>query len=508
MHQVIGLYTWSATMRNMGRYALISVTDKTGLAEFAAKLAYSHTLIASGGTASYLESHDLSVLHISDMTGFPEILDGRVKTLHPKIHGSILFKEGIMSHEEFVTLGLVNIDLVVCNLYQFDPSTDEPMETMDVGGTTMIRAAIKNYQRVSILVDPSDYEKYIGEVDHMSDKTRMELAYKALLHLNRHNTNITNYFRKSVSPGIEIPDDITFLTSYPQQLRYGENPHQRAYYVSTGERIFTKISGPEMSYNNFTDVSAGYFLVNEFDSPSCAIIKHRTPCGVASNQNLKDAYHNALQTDSTSAYGGVFCFNKLVDLELATELLKMFVDVLVAPEYSDDALELLRVKERMKILKMAPTVPSHDIAAVMGGYVIQEYDSHLVRHDDLEIVSEKQPSTEVMADLIFAWKVVKHIKSNAIVVTKEYQTLGIGSGQTSRVDAAKIAIERAGNDTRGAVMASDAFFPFPDSVQLAAKAGIHAIISVKGSIRDKEVIEEANKLGLILVFNRMRGFKH
>jgi phosphoribosylaminoimidazolecarboxamide formyltransferase / IMP cyclohydrolase len=411
-----------------------------------------------------------------------------------------------------------NIDIVVCNLYEFTKTIrsgadhDTIIENVDIGGPTLIRAAAKNYKHVSVLVDPLDYTKFAENYTNLTEVDRETLARKAFNMVAAYDFAIDKYFATRNPTSIFKTKPTFFLHGHEhQKLRYGENPHQKASVFINEEQLFyEKIQGNrEPSYNNILDVLEGYNMVLEFSDPSCAIIKHRTACGVGSDPLVSRAYEKALATDELSAYGGVYCFNTEVDRATAVLLVQMFIDTLFAPSYTEDALTVLAQKEKMLILKATGIQPLfNDFHQIPGGFVIQERDNKQLESGDWDIVSEHQPDENEINELLFAWKVVKNSKSNAIVVSRGTETLGIGSGQTSRVDAVKQAIERAGNKSNGAVLSSDAFFPFRDSIDLAAKAGIKAVIVPKGSIRDQESIDAANEHGISLIHTHYRSFKH
>jgi len=497
------------------------VTNKEGIVDLAEHVSKTHQILASGGTARHLAEGGIEVIKISDFTESPEMFGGRVKTLHPKIHGGILFKDNKIDREEAEKYDIPAIDLVVCNLYEFEKAVasnsreDIAIEHIDIGGPTLIRAAAKNYDRVNVLVDPDDYQEFMNHFPDTSKAYRVKLAAKAFAKVTSYDVAISRYMEKISAMSQDLldtvfNDDYFLAGKLHEKLRYGENPHQNAAYYVTGEQSFyANLADNKPSYNNLLDLTAGWYLVREFDQPACAIIKHRSPCGAATANTLKQAYLDALKTDKMSAYGGVYVFNQVIDEETATELIEMFVDLIFAPGYTDEALKLLKTKSKMKILQKNPGEEIiYDIDPVPAGFVVQEKDYNTLDDSQIEVVSTKQPDETTMESLKFAWKVVKHSRSNAIAIAKGSRALGIGSGQTSRVDATESAIKRSGDEVTGAVLAGDAFFPFPDSIVKAADVGVKAIISPKGSIRDQQVIDAANEHGLILVFTSVRSFKH
>ncbi len=489
------------------KYALLSVYNKSGIVELANFLVDKYKILASGGTAKVLKNAGIKIIDVSEYTGQPELFGGRVKTLHPKIHGGILAH----NYEELKEAGIDPIDLVVCNLYPFETIIKETdnvntiIENIDIGGPTLIRAAAKNYSRVTVLSSPDDYQFFMDNYDKLDLSLREEFARKAFAIAARYDIAISNYFERKQ----EIPQNVFQHGKLIQNLRYGENPHQKSAVYSSGEMFYERLSEKDVSYNNILDVLAGLQLIREFSEPGCVIIKHRTPCGAATADNLTKAYLDALETDKMSAYGGVYCFNRIIDINTAKELVNMFVDTIIAPGYEEQALLMLKNKKKTLILKDNNVpLPKFDIHEIPNGLVLQERDIHRISSTDIKIVSEKKPDDNTIDELLFAWNIVKHSRSNAIAITRETMALGIGSGQTSRYDAAKQAIERAGDRVKGAVMASDAFFPFRDTIDLAAKHGIRAVISPAGSIRDQESIDAANEHNIILVFTNVRAFKH
>ena len=517
--------------------ALISVSDKTGLVELAKALSESGVeILSTGGTAKLLADQFIPVIEVSKHTGFPEMMDGRVKTLHPKIHGGILGRRG-QDDEVMREHGIGAIDLVVVNLYPFEATISKPdcsledaIENIDIGGPTMVRAAAKNHANVAIVVDPANYENVINEMreqDGISKDSCFKLATKAFEHTARYDGMIANYLGTIVENakiGNEGPEAFpsTFNVQFQkaQTMRYGENPHQEAaFYVSTKQTeasISTakQIQGKELSYNNIADTDAALECVKQFnDKPACVIVKHANPCGVAVDDNLLAAYDRAYQTDPESAFGGIIAFNQELDTETATAIIdRQFVEVIIAPSASQESIAVVASKENVRLLtcgKFSDPQQRLDYKRVNGGLLIQDAD--LALYDDLKVVSKHQPSNQEMTDLIFAWKIAKFIKSNAIVYARNNMTIGVGAGQMSRINSARIAgikAEHADLEVKGSVMASDAFFPFRDGIEAAAESGIAAVIQPGGSMRDDEVIETANKAGMVMVFTGMRHFRH
>lgn len=514
----------------MIKRALISVSDKTGIVEFAAALAGKGVeIISTGGTAKTLLAAGLEVINISDVTGFPECLDGRVKTLHPKVHAGILAIRGNEEHmEQIKELGVETIDLVVINLYPFKQTIlkgnvelEEAIENIDIGGPTMLRAAAKNYQDVVVVVDPADYEKVLSEMNEAGDvglKTKFRLAYKVFEHTSHYDTLITKYLRDTLGD-IDFPETLSLTYEKVQDMRYGENPHQKAvFYKEVGANrgvlpSAMQLHGKELSYNNINDANGAIELIKEFDEPTVVAVKHTNPCGVGSAQNIFDAYMRAYESDPVSIFGGIIAANREIDVKTAEEINKIFVEIVIAPSFSMEAFFILSQKKNIRLLKLEgieeklPT-DTLDMKKVAGGLLVQKYNSQLFNQDDLKCVTDLQPTKEQMEDLIFAVKVVKHTKSNGIALAKGMQTIGVGPGQTNRIVPTKVAIEYAGERSKGAVMASDAFFPFSDCVEAAAAAGIKAIIQPGGSMKDQESIDACNKYGIAMMFTGMRHFKH
>jgi phosphoribosylaminoimidazolecarboxamide formyltransferase/IMP cyclohydrolase len=507
------------------RRALISVSDKRGLEDFAWGLSeLGYEIISTGGTARALQERGIPVTPVSAVTGFPEILEGRVKTLHPKIHGGILAKRVPEHLKQLEEQGIGLIDLVVVNLYPFRETVSRPgvtleeaIENIDIGGPSLVRAAAKNYTYVAVVVNPDRYPLVLeqlrskGEVD---PATRFELAVEAFAHTAAYDAAIAQYL-SNVRVGSPFPPVVAVVGEKVQDLRYGENPHQRAAFyrevgAAGGLAFARQLQGKELSFNNLMDAQAAWALASEFPQPACVIIKHNNPCGAAVAEAPAEAYRRAFAADPVSAFGGIVGFNAPVDVPTAQEMVKTFLEVVVAPACLPEALEVLRQKEGLRVLEVPGAAGGRlwDIKALSGGFLVQEADLAEDRPEEWRVVTKRVPTASEMEELRFAWKVVKHVKSNAIVVTKGRVTLGVGAGQMNRVGAAKIALEQAGENARGAVLASDAFFPFPDTVELAAQAGITAIIQPGGSVRDEEAIAACDRHGLAMVFTGRRHFKH
>ncbi|MDD6317782.1 MAG: bifunctional phosphoribosylaminoimidazolecarboxamide formyltransferase/IMP cyclohydrolase [Succinatimonas hippei] len=521
------------------RRALISVSDKTGIVEFAKALSgRGIEILSTGGTARLLTENGVKTTEVSDYTGFPEMMDGRVKTLHPKVHGGILGRRG-KDEEVMKEHGILPIDLVVVNLYPFTKTVADPdctleraIENIDIGGPTMVRAAAKNNRDVTIVVRASDYKRVLEELDAHNGCTtfalRFDLAVAAFEHTAAYDSAIANYFGTRV-PDYGISDgtrsifprtlNLNFIKL--QNMRYGENPHQKAAFyadiVKGGSGITTarQLQGKELSYNNISDTDAAIECVRQFDKPCCVIVKHANPCGVALGETLEQAYDAAFKCDSESAFGGIIAFNRPLDGKTAEAIVsRQFCEVIVAPEVSAEAREAVSRKKNVRLLETGPLDNTHkriDCKKVNGGLLVQEADQLTLTMDDLKVVTKRAPTQSELEELLFAWKVCKFAKSNAIVYTKNRQTLGIGCGQTSRVFSARIACLRAEDaklSLKGACLASDAFFPFRDGVDAAAQAGITSIIEPGGSIRDQEVIDAANEHGIAMVFTGIRHFRH
>lgn len=517
--------------------ALISVWDKSGLIDLAAGLhAAGVDLIASGGTGTALRQAGLPALDVSDLTGFPEILGGRVKTLHPAVHGGILARGTPQHLAELASHGLSPIDLVICNLYPFSQTVAQPgvqlaeaVEQIDIGGVTLLRAAAKNHERVLVVCDPADYGAVLAAVQAgaVDDALRRRLALKAFQHTATYDAAIAAWLAGQFEPDNPFPATLTTAYSRAATLRYGENPHQAAaLYLPAGRPIpFEQLGGKEMSYNNWLDMDAAWGLAQEFDAPTVCIIKHTNPCGVASGASLAEAYPAALASDPVSAFGGIIAVNRTADLALAEAMADLFVEVVVAPDYTEEALAKYRRKANLRILRPNHPVtqslrdgsqlPNHpmihseaSLRTIQGGLLVQSPDAQIEPAASWQVVTERQPTPAELADLDFAWRVAKHTKSNAIVFVKDQATVGVGAGQMSRVDSVYLAARRAGERSAGSVMASDAFFPFPDGVEAAAAAGVTAVAQPGGSMRDADVIAACDRLGLAMGFTGARHFRH
>lgn len=510
----------------MIKRALISVSDKTGVIDFARGL---HELgveiISTGGTMKAIADAGIPVIPVSDVTGFPEMMDGRVKTLHPKIHGGILAlrdnPEHVRAMEEH---GITGIDLVCVNLYPFRETIAKPgvtlaeaIENIDIGGPSMVRAAAKNYRFVAIVVDPSQYGEILERVknDDLPEDFRLALSRKAFLHTGLYDCAIADYLTKRVSGEGAMPDVMSLAYTKLQELRYGENPHQKAAFykdpeATGGIAAARQLHGKELSYNNIVDMEAAWDLASEWtDVPACAIIKHTNPCGTALGASAADAFARAFDADSKSAFGGIVAMNRECDKETAEEIKPIFFEVVMAPKFSAEALEILETKKNIRLIEVpAVTKPELQLKKVSGGLLVQTPDDSAETRADCTVVTNRAPTEEEWAAMEFAWKIVKHVKSNAIVLTGKDVTYGVGAGQMNRVGSADIAIAEAGEKAKGSVMSSDAFFPFGDTVEAAGKAGVTAIIQPGGSIRDQESIDAANKYGIAMVFTGHRHFRH
>jgi len=510
------------------RRALISVSDKTGVVEFARALADEGVeILSTGGTARLLAENGVSVRAVSDYTGFPEMMDGRIKTLHPRVHGGILGRRDIDEHMQAMAAhGIEPIDLVAINLYPFEAtiarpgvSEEEAIENIDIGGPAMVRSAAKNFRDVVVVVHPGDYARVLGEMKDtgVTLATRRRLSRDAYAHTARYDALISQYLTGALGEGDVFPE--VFHPPYEkiQDLRYGENPHQQAaLYRETrpaGRDIVSarQLQGKELSFNNFIDLNAAWELVIEFESTAAVVIKHTNPSGVAVHDSQLEAFVRARDTDPVSAFGGILGFNRPVEADTAREILKNFVEAVVAPGFDAEALELFAAKKNIRLMEMPDSAQAGktlDIKKIGGGILVQDADQITLDPGNLKTVTKKQPASQDLSDLQFAWIVAKHVKSNAIVYARGQKTLGIGAGQMSRVDSARLAVEKAREPLDGCVMASDAFFPFRDSVDAAAKSGVAAIIQPGGSIRDEEVIGAADEHGMAMVFTGIRHFKH
>ncbi|MFP4661424.1 MAG: bifunctional phosphoribosylaminoimidazolecarboxamide formyltransferase/IMP cyclohydrolase, partial [Halanaerobiales bacterium] len=531
--------------------ALVSVSNKEGVVEFAKELdKLGVEIISTGGTARKLKEAGIDVIGISEVTNFPEMMDGRVKTLHPKVHGGILAVRDNQAHmDELAEQDITPIDMIVCNLYPFaetiareDVTLEEAIENIDIGGPTMIRSAAKNNKDVAVVVSPEDYQSIIAKLNEndctLDEKTTLRLAYKAFHHTAQYDHLIQDYLAnivcdiedegtdednaKNKGKANVLPEIIMDRYIKKMGLRYGENPHQNAAFYQENEQTEPSITtakqlhGKELSFNNINDTNGALELIKEFtDQPAAAVIKHANPCGMAVGDSLVEAYKKAHAGDPLSAFGSIVALNEEVTADVAEEIAgeDKFVEVVIAPSYTEDALKIL--KDRWKNLRILETgdlcinrdEPGYDMKKVIGGLLVQERDLHLLNKDDLEFVTKVKPSDEQLADLLFAWKAVKHVKSNAIVMAKDGMLTGVGAGQMSRVDAMIIAGRKSNGRQQGGVVASDAFFPFPDAIEEAVEKGIKAIIQPGGSIRDKQVIEAADKMGIAMVFTGIRHFR-
>ncbi len=509
--------------------ALLSVSDKSGLADFARGLVeLGWSLVASGGTARALREAGLPVSDVADVTGAPEMLGGRVKTLHPAIHAGILARAAEADMSELAAHGIQPIDLVACNLYPFqetvaqpDVSLAEAVEQIDIGGVTLLRAAAKNYERVTVVCDPDDYAPILAELrgqGTISAEARRRLAIKAFAHTRDYDTAIEAHLRQSPPPDHQplapnLPQTLHLSLPLAQEMRYGENPHQLAALYAeprVGPLAGRLLQGKPLSYNNLLDLDAAWRAVLSFDEPTIVIVKHLSPCGIASAERLAAAFPAALSSDPVSAFGGVIAANRGIDCATAKEIHGLFVEAIAAPGFSDDALDCFsQHKPNCRLVAIPePVEETWEVRSVAGGVLVQAVDQGDPPDIEWRVVSQRQPTEDEMATLRFAWKACRHVKSNAIVLARDSASVGIGGGLPSRVDAVKLAVAKAGERARGAVMASDAFFPFPDGVEVAAEAGVKAVVQPGGSIRDEAVIAAADRLGLAMVFTGVRHFRH
>jgi len=520
------------------RRALISVFDKTGVVEFAKRLAAQKIeILSTGGTAKLLREAGIAVRDVSDFTGWPEMLGGRVKTLHPKVHGGLLFRRGHTEDEkQAAEYGIAPIDLVAVNLYPFEATAAkasltaaELIENIDIGGPTMLRSAAKNFESVTVVTDAADFERVASQIESAGETTlatRLELARKVFARTSRYDGMIaTELERLSAGSGrvaLEakpvLPEFVHIVLRRQQELRYGENPHQAAALYVPAERAplglaaAKQLQGKELSYNNLVDLEAARSLAAKFKNPAAVIIKHNNPCGAAERETLVDAYLKALACDPVSAFGGVLAFNRAVDTAAAEEVAKLFVECIAAPGFADRAKEIFAARKNLRLLELPAggLEPERELQLkrILGGMLVQQPDLGEIKDDDLRMVTKRAPTAEEIHTMRFAWKVAKHVKSNAIVFAKDGATLGVGAGQMSRVDSVRIAVMKAQSSLAGTVVASDAFFPFADGVEEAAKAGATAVIQPGGSVRDAEVIAAADRLSLAMVFTGMRHFLH
>ena len=506
----------------MTKRALISVSDKTNIVEFAKGLEkHGFEVISTGGTYTHLKNNGVSCISIENITHFPEILEGRVKTLHPKIHGGLLSKRGNELHNKHVAENNIEyIDLVCVNLYPFEAtvkkegvSEEEIIENIDIGGPSMLRSAAKNFNDVAVVTDINDYDRVLSELEQggITYETRRALAIKVFNTTASYDAAIANYFNKKDKL---VPERLTLSYNLQDSLRYGENPHQKAYhYVQDNNESYAlqnavQLHGKEMSYNNIQDASAALDILSEFDETTCVAVKHMNPCGVATGSSVFEAYSRAYEADPVSIFGGIVAVNGKVDKETAEKMHSIFLEIILATDYDKEALEILTKKKNLRIYKLSEKNNNHEqqIKSVCGGILVQDFNDKLA--DEYESVTEKKVDESQQRDIEFGLKVVKHVKSNAIVVVKGGQTLGIGAGQMNRVGSCKIALEQAGEKAKGAVLASDAFFPMRDSADIAADYSISAIVQPGGSIRDQESIDACNEKGVAMVFSKIRHFKH
>lgn len=513
----------------MKRRALISVFDKTGIIEFAKELVQNDfEIVSTSGTAKLLQDNKVSITPIEKIISYQEILGGRVKTLHPAIFAGILADRENKTHNEQISkLGTVPIDIVVVNLYPFEETVTKPnctmeeaIEQIDIGGVTLIRAAAKNFKYVSVLVKPEQYNRYLASKkdDNSSAELRMKFAREAFDYIAYYDSCIADYFgNKTFSPHLTMGESLSLNYPYSEELRYGENPHQKSklYFKPSNKfnSIFKKLHGKELSYNNLLDIDSAYNLIIEFSDTTCAIVKHTNPCGVSTDKSLKQAYMKALAADNVSAFGGIIIVNKKLDYETATEMDKIFTEIIIAPEFEDKAIELFKKKKNRRLINYNPEkfVRKLDIRTISGGLLMQEPDEVLLNENEIKCVTKRSPSESEYKDLIFAMKVAKHTKSNSVVFVKNFQTIGIGGGQPSRIDSSNLAVQKAlryGFSLSGSAVASDAFFPFADGVIAAAKEGAKSVIQPGGSVRDNEVISAADEYGLAMLFTGIRHFRH
>ena len=505
----------------MKKFALLSVSDKTGIVQFAKELVnLNYEILATGNTAKLIRENKIHCTEISNFTSFPEIFSGRVKTLQPKIFGGILMRRDVPDDlKEALENGIEPVDIVCVNLYPFpevvnkeDISLEIKIENIDIGGPSLIRAASKNYKFVSVITNPGQYNEFLQELKsgEISLKTRERLAAEAFSYTSYYDTLIANFLEKEFS----LPkSSVRINQPLVQSLRYGENPHQGAYLYGDFNNFFQVLHGKEISYNNIIDLVAAVELIQELPKNSCAIIKHTNPCGAAVSENLFDAYTKALSGDPVSAFGGIVSFNSIVDENIASKLNEIFLEIVCAPDFTQSALDLLYTKKNRRVIKILKALPSNEMMykSILGGIIAQTKDNSTINRENLQLVTKKAPSEKEIEDLLFGWIICKHTKSNAIVYVKDKKVLGVGAGQMSRVDSAKIGAMKAkefGHDLNGSVAASDAYFPFPDGLIEIASHGTTSIIQPGGSVRDSEVINAANERNLSMVFTGIRNFKH
>lgn len=515
--------------------ALISVSDKTGIVELARELrSLGVEIISTGGTYKKLHEEGIEAIEISDLTGFPECLDGRVKTLHPMVHAGLLAMRSNKKHmEQIEELGVKPIDMVIVNLYPFKETImkdgvtrEDAVENIDIGGPTMLRSAAKNYQDVTVVIDPKDYEKVLTELKEAGEvslDTKFYLMQKVFNHTAHYDAMIADYLKKERKDE-SFPETLTMTFEKVQDMRYGENPHQKAcFYREVGKQVGSlvdavQLNGKELSFNNINDTNGALELLKEYEEPTVVACKHGNPCGVGSANTIMEAWKKAYEADKVSIFGGIVTINREVNEELAKEIQKIFLEVIVAPSYTEEALKILQTKKNLRVLQLdSISVPqketAYDLKKVNGGLIVQTIDSKLIDEAQMKVVTKTEPTKEQMEDLLFAWKMVKFVKSNGIAVAKNKQSIGIGPGQVNRIWAANQCFEHAkeliGEDaTKGAVLASDAFFPFDDCVESAHKAGIKAIIQPGGSVRDQDSIDKCNEYGIAMIFTGIRHFKH
>lgn len=507
--------------------ALVSVSDKTNLVPFVQELVeLGYEIISTGGTAKTLEAEGIKTINISEITGFPEIMDGRVKTLHPNVHGALLCVRDNPSHvAQLKEHQIEYIDLVCVNLYPFKQTLkkagvthDEIIENIDIGGPSMLRSASKNYRYLTVVCDPKDYELVLDELKNNGDTelaTREKLAAKVFRHTAAYDTIIAQYLTEKT--GEKFPENFTMTYEKVQDLRYGENPHQEAAFYKSADPKYSlanakQLHGKELSYNNIQDGNAAIEILKDFAGQPCVVgLKHMNPCGIGVGKNLEEAWDKAYEADSTSIFGGIVATNQVVDTPTAEKLSKIFLEIIIAPGFTDEAFAILSQKKNIRLMTLDTDLDVNaklKVTNVNDGFLVQDADLKLVTVNDLTCVTERKPTAQELEQLMFAWKTVKHVKSNAIVLVKDNMTIGVGAGQMNRVGAAKIAIEQAGEKAKGSVMGSDAYFPMPDTVEEAAKAGVTAIIQPGGSIKDQLSVDECNKHGIAMVYTGIRHFKH
>lgn len=507
--------------------ALISVSDKTGIVEFVSGLqALGWEIVATGGTRKLLENNGITTIGISEVTGFPEICDGRVKTLHPKVHGGILARRDVPEHMQTLKEnGIQTIELVCVNLYPFkqtiskpDVTMEDAIENIDIGGPSMVRSAAKNWKDVNIICDPADYSPVLEELKTngwTSDQTRLRLSAKAYTHTAQYDVMIATYMRKAAG----LNEKLFLEYDLKQPLRYGENPHQSAnFYAATSQTQFSlafarQIQGKELSYNNIQDANAALNVLRDFQDPFCVALKHMNPCGAAVGKTIEDAWQAAYEADKVSIYGGIVAVNRELTAQVALGMKPIFLEIVIAPSFTPEALDILSAKKNLRVLQvdMTPSdVPVSQYISVNGGLLTQQLDTQIEKISSQMCVTKTKPSEKILSDLDFGWKIVKHIKSNAIAVVRDNHTIGVGAGQTNRVGSAQIALEQAreAGYTEGLVLASDGFLPFADTVELAAQYGVTAIVQPGGSIRDEDSIKKADELGITMLFTGVRHFKH